>query len=105
MPFERRTTDLTEGYRELADEIERVLREQNPSPQTSDEPCVIWEENRYLNRINVTVVWDRWEGVDPEARGRIIIDAVEKAKGQPTSSRVTLALGVTKEQAQRMGIR
>ncbi len=104
MPFEQRVSDLTSEQRVLAAEVERVVREQNAQSTRDDEPRVIWEENRFINRVHVTVVWDRWEGVDPEARSRIIVDAVERTRGPEVASRLSLALGVTSEQAQRMGI-
>ena len=105
MPFEERSLDLvTKGYSPLAEEIERVVREKNAAPQRPDEPRVIWEEDRYTNRIKVSVIWDRWQGVDPEMRGRIIVDAVERARGQDVARKISLALGVTPEQAERLGV-
>ncbi|MBI4579809.1 MAG: hypothetical protein HY718_08910 [Planctomycetes bacterium] len=102
MPFEQRTVD--NPHPELIEQIERVLRQRNRQPQSSDEPRVIWEENRYLGRVHVTVIWGRWEKVQPEARGRVILDAIERAMGQQEASRIGLALGVTPEQAERLGV-
>jgi hypothetical protein len=105
MPFEERSLDLVvRGYAPLAQEIERVVRERNPAAQRPDEPRVIWEENPYLDRVQVTVIWDRWQDVDPEVRGRIIVDAVETARGQEVARKIGLALGVTPEQAERLGV-
>jgi hypothetical protein len=105
MPFENRSLDLTlKDYAPLAREIERVVRAQSAAAQRPDEPRVIWEENSYLDRIQVTVIWDQWKEVEPEMRGRIIVDAIEQARGQDVARKVSLALGVTQEQAKRLGI-
>lgn len=105
MPFEHRSVDLAvQGYAELAQEIERVISEGKPDAAHPDEPRVIWEENPYLDRIHVTVIWGRWQGIDPEVRGHVIVDAVEKARGKDAARKVSLALGVTPEQAARLGV-
>jgi hypothetical protein len=91
-------------YSDLVSEIEQVLRNKNPSSQNPDEPQVKWEKKPYVDRIHVTVIWNKWESVGLEARGRVILDAIERAEGIQTVQKVGMALGVTPEQAQRMGI-
>jgi len=68
----------------------------------TEAPQIIEEEQRG-NYLHVTVIWDAWTDVAHEDRGRIIMDAY--AQRRPTDvNRITLALGLTKAEAERLGV-
>lgn len=90
-------------YPELVSELVCVLRDNKPEGPP-DDPDISIEQIRHSNSLHVTVVWDRWNGIDAEERGRIILDAVAQGLGEAEMLRVTMALGVTKEEARRLGI-
>jgi hypothetical protein len=50
------------------------------------------------------VVWDAWEGIDQLERSTIILDAYELSHSPSAAANVTLALGLTVEEAHRLGI-
>ena len=54
--------------------------------------------------FHVIVVWDAWEGVSPEDRSSIILDAYKKRDEvkedeDPMAPRITLVIGATVDQA------
>jgi len=66
-------------------------------------PQIIEEEQRG-GYFHVTVLWDAWKDVDHEERGRIIMDAYEQQR--PTDvANITVALGLTHEDARRLGVK
>jgi hypothetical protein len=93
-----------EEHPELVKELVRVLNEDRTSGPP-DDPSIVIEEIRHSNSLHVTVIWDRWKAIDAEERGQVILNAVAKKWGEAEMLRVTMALGVTKEEASRLGIR
>ncbi|MEW6249890.1 MAG: hypothetical protein AB1716_04530 [Planctomycetota bacterium] len=65
---------------------------------------ILEQQLTYGNKLSVTVIWDRWEGVGHAERGPIILDAYEKARGAQEMLQVTQALGVTPDEAKRLNI-
>ncbi len=53
-------------------------------------------------RYMLSVIWKAWRDVPAEERGRIILDAVARARGEDHRLRVGLALGLTPEEYQRI---
>jgi len=50
------------------------------------------------------LVWDKFEGIDDEERSRLILLAIEEAFVKPEALRVTIAMGITSEEARNLGI-
>jgi len=65
-------------------------------------PQIVEEENR-RHMLHVTVIWDEWGDVAPEQRGKIIMDAYEQVR-QEDLPRITVALGLTHSEAERIGV-
>lgn len=82
---------------ELAAELRR-----NDASGPENAPKII-EEEQYGGFIHVTVLWDAWKTVEKEERGRIIMDAYDQER-HADIPRITVALGLTNEEAQRLGI-
>lgn len=55
--------------------------------------------------MHVYVVWSEWAHLGREERGEIIMDAAEKVKLPPDLQRITIAMGLTPDEADRFGIR
>jgi hypothetical protein len=68
------------------------------------EPIFLEEGERRDNVIHVYVVWSKWAQVDRIQRGEIILEAAERKLGVAEKSKITIALGLTPEEARSMGI-
>jgi len=75
-------------------------------PKESGQPLIIIEG--YLNEpTHVYVIWDQWRGMNQAERSEIIMDALEGLDGEHRIQNldlVTVAMGLTAEEARRMGI-
>lgn len=101
MPYIHRKPDPAE-YPELVEAIVSELRlDREEGPTTA--PEIIEEEFRGSPFRHVTVVWDRWESLSRETRGRIILDAYEKCFGEGAGKNISLALGLTRSDAEHLG--
>jgi hypothetical protein len=69
-------------------------------PETA--PLIVEDENR-RGTLHVQVVWDEFDEIAPEQRGKIIMDAYEEARPDELS-RITIAMGLTHKEATRLGI-
>jgi len=69
---------------------------------TPNGPQII-EEDLPQNRRYVTVIWPNWEGIPAEDRGRIIGEAYEQAEGSQSRLTIGAALGLTPDEAVRIG--
>jgi hypothetical protein len=100
--------------RDLAPDHESLVREliQELKPQTlaqaamkdKNAPVIIEEQMRNSDRLQVYVKWEKWAGVREDHRGAAILDAFEKALGQEYARRIIIAMGVTPEEAEDLGI-
>jgi hypothetical protein len=93
-----------ERHPDLVGELARVLRE-DKSEGPPDEPEVVIEQLKHSDNLHVTVIWDKWVGIDPEERGGASLDAFAQAKGETEMLRITFALGVTRSEAQKLQVR
>jgi hypothetical protein len=81
--------------RELTTEIEH--------PKESGEPEIIIERPS-ASTIHLFVVWSKWSELEQIVRSRITLDAFREARGEEEALRVTVAMGLTREEAGRLGI-
>ncbi len=54
--------------------------------------------------MHVTVIWDAWGNVPREGRGHIIFDAYREVGGEEEVRSISIALGLTHTEADRLGI-
>ena len=54
--------------------------------------------------VRLYVIWDEWLGIDQLERSGIILDAYAVTHGSDSEANVTLALGLTQDEAARLGI-
>lgn len=105
MPYYKRSNNIN-----LDSLIETLAKELQTEPSlltkegpviTADAPTII-EEPGLLGRLNVTVVWDAWKDLSGEQRGHVIMEAYKKAKGHLMFAQIGLAMGLTREQRDRI---
>lgn len=98
MPITRKTLKpSSSAYQDVVNALVAELTDQSTTgPQ-------IIEEEQFGGYLHVTVIWDAWNGLSPEERGRAIMDAYERT--QPADIlRITIALGLTSAEAKHLGV-
>ena len=76
------------------------------SPQDSGQPLIVIEGNRGEPQ-HVYVIWDAWNGLNQVERSEVIMDVIEQLSDDQRVkdlSLVTVAMGLTAEEAERLGI-
>jgi hypothetical protein len=104
MPIKHR---LQRTLPDNADTLIRLLFNEWTKPKRSGQPVIIIEGKKD-EPIHVYVIWDKWGELSQTERSEIIMDVVENLAGEhqlPAQSPVTVAMGLTAEEAKRMGIR
>lgn len=89
-------------WRELKDIIVQEYMHETNDP--SKPVIVIDEETGIPGATHVTVIWDQWQGMTQRERSEIIMDACEEAFPEEKVRDITLAMGLTKDEADRMRI-
>ena len=87
----------------LVQDLAQELTKEGVSP-TPDVPTVYEEAQSYGDNLHVTVIWNKWAGIPAEERGAIILDAYVQAGLDDEMRRITLALGLTPEDAENLRI-
>ncbi len=83
--------------------LQRLVEEMRQPSELSSEPVLIVEE-RPSHVVELYVVWSEWLGLSMEERSEIIMDAYETVHGTDQIRWVTLAMGVTPEEAPRYNV-
>jgi hypothetical protein len=89
-----------------AAELTRMLIDEWRSPKEAGEPLIVIEGKEGQPQ-HIYVIWDAWGDLNQTERSDIIMDVVENLTGEhsiPDDSLVTVAMGLTKEEARRMHI-
>jgi hypothetical protein len=85
--------------------LERLLQEWRAQQAGEGEPLIIEEAPRSGDRPNhLYVVWSEWDDLTPIERSRLIMQAYEKYRGRDVANSVTLAMGLTPDEARAMRI-
>ena len=86
--------------------MELLLREWRAQRTGSGEPLII-EESPLRGELpnHLYVVWSEWGDLTPLERSKLILQAYEKFKGREITSRVTLAMGLSPDEAEKIGIK
>lgn len=101
LPADTKLTD------ELAAELSRPPDELDTESMVSGTPSgvpEIFEEETRRGPVHVTVVWDKWSTLAGEARGNVILEAYRKVQGEDAVRRISIAMGVTRDEAKRLGL-
>jgi len=103
MPVKRR---LVRTRPPNAAELTRLLHNEWTKPKRSGQPLIIIE-GKAQEPQHIYVIWDQWGELTQTERSEIIMDVVDNLAGEhrmPANSPVTVAMGLTTEEARRMGI-
>jgi hypothetical protein len=99
MPVERIQLRPRKRYDSLRDALVAELNA--GADGTLGGPRIV-EEELPQHRFYVTVIWPEWVQVPAEDRGRIILEAYQEA-GVDKTLRISVALGLTPDEAMRIG--
>ena len=82
----------------------------DPASALNGQPVLIEDRGtpgRFGERpsTHLYVIWDEWEALSQQERSEVIMDAYENTHELPEVIRVTVAMGLTATEAQRMGLR
>lgn len=69
-----------------------------------DAPSIYIDEGKMSDSLRITVVWSCWFDVPEVQRAAIILDAFDKAGRKSERDRISVALGVTPEEADALGM-
>lgn len=87
------------------DLVDRLTQEYLQPSEGEVEPLLMeLDDKRHHGTIHLYVIWQDWKHLDLRERSEIIMDAYEAARGPESALRVTIAMGLTREEADRMGI-
>ena len=103
MPVKRR---LQRTQSADALELTRLLHNEWTKPKKSGQPLIIVEGSKN-EPLHIYVIWNKWAELTQAERSEIIMDVVDNLAGKntlPANSPVTVAMGLTTEEAERMGI-
>ncbi len=92
-------------YNHLLAILEQEWRRPDPS---ATEPVIIETSDVLRPQQTPThlyVIWGAWRELAPRRRSEMIMDAYIAARGRAYALNVTLAMGVTPEEAEQLGIR
>ena len=101
MPIRERALQRTDvpSERELRDELEAEFA----NPKESGEPEIIIERPA-PGTTHLYVIWSRWAGVEQLVRSRIILDAYEATQETEEVLKVTVSMGLTPDESDRLGV-
>ena len=91
-------TDTATRVQALTDELSALLRPVLPC----GEPLIVENRIAQTKSIHVAVIWDQWSDLFPQDRSKVILNAYAKVK-RLRGSIITVAMGLTSEEAMRMG--
>ena len=98
---------IRENLRRRGVECEKELREQLMdelrNPKEEGEPEIVIEHPA-PGTTHLFVIWSRWEELDQMVRSRIILDAFAAVRGEEEALEVTVSMGLTRTEADRLGI-
>ena len=69
------------------------------------EPVVVEEADAKGNVVHVYVVWSDWAQLNRERRGEIIMEAAERVMPIDDVLKVTIAMGLTPDEADSLGLK
>ena len=87
---------------------QRLLREWSGETQESSGPVIVETTDALRPQqapTHLYVFWDAWRDLSQRERSEIIMDVYEDVRGLAYARNVTIAMGLTLEEADRMKLR
>lgn len=91
--------DATKRFTRLVDQLSATLRR---TDKVSGPARVIENQIAQTKSVHIVVIWDEWKELPPTSRSKVILEAYSRAK-RLRGSTITVAMGLTGEEALRMG--
>lgn len=82
----------------------RLIAEWRAQQSTADQPIILEERGGPDQPVHIYVVWDDWEALSGVERSEVIMEAFEERYGKAATLNVTVAMGLTPAEADRLGI-
>lgn len=103
MPVAHRVQPKTLANAEIL--LERLLAEWRNPQEDAHAPLIIEEAPSAHADVNhLYVIWEDWADVTPFERSKVILQACKQYRGRDFASSITLAMGLTPAEADRLGI-
>src|SRR5579884_2324228 len=84
--------------------LRRLVGEwEHPDP-TATQPVIVEERDGPGQPVHVYVIWDDWADLPAAERSEIVLDAFSQRYGRDASLDVTVAMGLTPAEADRLGL-
>ncbi|HSZ59675.1 MAG TPA: hypothetical protein VK797_28790 [Tepidisphaeraceae bacterium] len=85
--------------------LNRLVDEwQHPDPNAT-QPIIVEENGGQGQPTHIYVIWDDWAPLGSIERSEVIMSAYEEVRGRAGAINVTVAMGLTPAEADRLGIR
>lgn len=92
------------GNPELRTKLMKALLREWRGEAVENGALIVTEGGEPESPKHVYVVWEAWEDLDQGERSEIIMDAAERRFSREGALRITLAKGLTRDEARRMKI-
>ena len=89
---------------EAAALTDRLVKEWRAKNSKAQQPVILEDSGRPNQPVRLYVVWDDWRDLGGQERSEIIMDAYEARYGKDKVVNVSVAMGLTPAEADRMGI-
>lgn len=84
--------------------LARLIDEWRSEPMTPDpKPDIRQEQDGTGRVVHLYVIWEDWALVEEQRRAEIIMDAYEQVAGREAALGIAIAMGLTAQEASRMG--
>jgi hypothetical protein len=83
--------------------VKKLVREFTAS-STNLQPLILEEKIPATKSRHVRVIWDAWKDLPDEQRSDIIVNAYTQAEGPEVAGEITIAEGVTPQEALALGL-
>lgn len=97
---DRLRSNEVDGEETLRAELKTELE----NPKSSGEPDIVIERPN-PSTSHLFVIWSKWSDLEQMVRSRIILDAYTAVKGEEEAIKVTVAMGLTPSEADRLGLK
>ena len=88
----------------VREDLKQRLVEEWRDPHPGDVEPLIIEESTDGHPIHVYVIWDDWGDMSLQERADLLMEAFQEVKGLDEVLNVSIAMGITRAEARRMGI-
>jgi len=85
--------------------VQELLNEWSNPNASRTEPIILEESGPGAKIAHVYVIWSKWEQMDRVERSEIIMEAAERRLPPQDVANISIAMGLTAQEAQRLGLK